>query len=120
VNSQSVLVASANVDVRSYLEIALHCYGFRVETIEDLHQARQSVRNWGPVPAILLDISKRDTLPVLLTLCRIQRNLSVMVLSPNVSSGMVKDAQRAGGSDFLTRFTRAIAQHRHRFRRRCR
>ena len=105
VNSPFVLVVSDDVDARSYLEMALRCEGFGVEAIEDSQDALQYLRHGTPVCAVLLDISsaKNDGLQVLRAIRRIERNLPVVVLSSNVSSGAIVEAMRAGASDFLTK-----------------
>jgi two-component system response regulator AtoC len=102
-NSQVVLVVSDDVGARGYLEMALGCEGFGVEEIEDSQEALQYLRNGVPTCAVLLDISsaENDGLQVLRAIRRIERNLPVVVLSSNVSSGVVVESMRAGASDFL-------------------
>src|SRR5215469_4335276 len=105
VNSQVVLVVSDDAEVRSYLEMALRCEGFGVEAIEDNEEALQYLGNGAPICAVLLDISSAtgDGLEALRAICGIERNLPVVAVSSNVSSGVVVEAMRAGASDFLTK-----------------
>jgi two-component system response regulator AtoC len=113
-DSPFVLVVSDDVDARSSLEMALLCEGFRVEAIEDSQEAQQYLRHGAPICAVLLDISsaKNDGLQVLRAIRRIEHNLRVVVLSSNVSSGVVVAAMRAGASDFLTKHVNAEALQR--------
>ncbi|MBV8846852.1 MAG: sigma-54-dependent Fis family transcriptional regulator [Bryobacterales bacterium] len=105
VNSQLIFVVSDDVDARSYLEMALRCEGFGVESIEDIHETLQYLRNGDAFCAVLLDISsdKDDGLRVLRAIRGNECNLPVVVLSSSVPCGVVVQAMRAGASDFLTK-----------------
>ena len=54
VNSQIILVVSDDPEARNYLEMALRCEGFGMETIERNQEALQYLRNGAPVCALLL------------------------------------------------------------------
>jgi two-component system, NtrC family, response regulator AtoC len=110
VNSQVMLVISGDAELRNYLEMALRCEGFGVELTEDGEEALQYLQNGAPLCAVLLDLALTGSdgasskgLEVLREIRGVERNLPVVVLSLNVSSGVVVDAMRAGASDFLTK-----------------
>ncbi|HEY7337965.1 MAG TPA: sigma-54 dependent transcriptional regulator [Bryobacteraceae bacterium] len=105
VNSQVILVLSDDSEVRSYLEMALRCEGFGVEATESDEEAIQYLRNGAPICAILLDLTlaKRDGVQVLRAIRSVERNLPVVAVSSDVSSGAVVEVMRAGASDFLTK-----------------
>jgi two-component system response regulator AtoC len=105
VNSQIMLVVSDDSEVRSYLEMALRCEGFGVESTEDDEEALRCLQTGVPICAVLLDMSlaKRDGLQVLRDIRGLERHLPVVAMSSNVSSGAVVEIMRAGANDFLTK-----------------
>ena len=105
VNSQIILVVSDDPEARNYLEMALRCEGFGVEAVEHNQEALQYLRNGAPVCALLLDISSGEGEGVqgLRAVRGIDRNLPMVALSSDVSSGVVVEAMRAGASDFLSK-----------------
>jgi two-component system response regulator AtoC len=103
VNSQLILLVEDEPEVRSYIEMALRCDGFRVETAEDGDEGLQCLQLGLPVSAVLLDVSmpNRDGLEVLREIRSTERNLPVIMISGTASSGVIVEAMRAGANDFL-------------------
>jgi two-component system response regulator AtoC len=103
VNDQVILVVEDEPEVRSYLEMALRCEGFGVETAEDGEEGLHALRNGVPICAVLLDVGipKRDGIQVLREIRSSERNLPVTMISGAATSGVIVEAMRAGANDFL-------------------
>ncbi len=71
-------LSKTNPEVRTYLEIALRCAGFEVETAEDGEEGLLCLRAGLPIAAVLLDVSipKRDGLQVLREIRGSERNFA--------------------------------------------
>src|SRR6202163_119078 len=103
VNSQVILLVEDEPEVRSYIEMALRCDGFSVETAEDGEEGLHCLQMGLPVSAVLLDVSmpNRDGLAVLREIRSTESNLPVIMISGSASSGVIVEAMRAGANDFL-------------------
>jgi len=103
VNSQVILLVEDEPEVRNYIEMALRCDGFSVETAEDGDEGLQCLQMGLPVSAVLLDVSmpNRDGLEVLREIRSTERNLPIIMISGSASSGVIVEAMRAGANDFL-------------------
>jgi two-component system response regulator AtoC len=102
-NDQIILVVEDEPEVRTYLEMALRCDGFGVETAEDGEEGLNYLQTGLPIAAVLLDVSipKRDGLEVLREIRGSERNLPVIMISGTASSSVIVEAMRAGANDFL-------------------
>src|SRR5258706_9511520 len=102
-NSQVILLVEDESEVRNYIEMALRCDGFSVETAKDGEEGLNSLQMGLSVSAVLLDVSipDRDGLEVLREIREMGRNLPVIVISDTASSGVIVQAMRAGANDFL-------------------
>jgi two-component system response regulator AtoC len=102
-NSQVILLVEDESEVRNYIEMALRCDGFSVETAKDGEEGLNSLQMGLSVSAVLLDVSipDRDGLEVLREIRDMGRNLPVIVISDTSSSGVIVQAMRAGANDFL-------------------
>jgi two-component system response regulator AtoC len=98
-----ILIAEDDPEVRSYLEMAVRCEGYGVETAEDGEEALRFLETGVPIAAVLLDVMmpKRDGLDVLRTIRESGRTLPVIVISGVPAPGVVVEAMRIGATDFL-------------------
>ena len=102
---RTILLVEDESDVRTYLEMALRCDGFRVETAEDGDEGLSCLQTGLPISAVLLDVSmpKRDGMEVLREIRSLQSNLPVIMISGISSSSLIVEAMRAGANDFLAK-----------------
>ena len=100
-----ILIAEGEPEIRSYLEMALRCEGYSVETVADGEEVLHCFDIGMPISALLLDIAlpKRDGLDVLRELRGSGRNVPAIVLSGSPSPGIVVEAMRIGATDFLAK-----------------
>jgi two-component system response regulator AtoC len=100
-----ILIAEDEPEVRGYLEMALRCEGYAVETAEDGEEALHCLESGMPISAAFLDVMmpKCDGLEVLRALRDSGRALPVIVISGVPSPGMVVEAMRIGATDFLAK-----------------
>lgn len=98
-----ILVAEDEPEVRSYLEVALRCEGYSVETVEDGEEALHCLEAGIPAAAIFLDVMmpKRDGLEVLRALRASGRTLPVIIISGVPAPNVVVEAMQIGATDFL-------------------
>lgn len=99
----TILVAEDDLDVRSYLELALRCDGYTVETADDGDQALDVLRQNPRIAAALLDIvmPRRDGLETLKDIRRFNPVMPVIMVSGASSPLNVVDAMKSGATDFL-------------------
>src|SRR5690348_16422923 len=99
----TILVAEDDPEVRSYLELALRCEGYTVETADDGEQAMEALRQNPRISAALLDIvmPRRDGLETQQDIRRINTAMPVIMVSGASSPLNVVDAMRNGATDFL-------------------
>lgn len=101
----TILVAEDDLDVRSYLELALRCDGYTVETADDGDQALDVLRQNPRIAAALLDIvmPRRDGLETLKDIRRFNPVMPVIMVSGASSPLNVVDAMKSGATDFLAK-----------------
>jgi two-component system response regulator AtoC len=101
---RTVLVAEDDAEVRNYLELALKCQGFQVQSAQDgeevllrLNETRCSIS------VLLLDIMmpRKDGMETLREVRRMDPALPVIMLSGVSSPLRVVEAMKAGANDFL-------------------
>jgi two-component system response regulator AtoC len=104
---RTVLVVEDDPEVRNYLEMALRCQGYQVETAEDGEEALARLDNGGGqrISVVLLDIlmPRKEGLEVLREIRVSRPNLPVIMLSGLSSPLKVVEAMKSGASDFLAK-----------------
>ncbi|MGC8793988.1 MAG: sigma-54-dependent transcriptional regulator [Bryobacteraceae bacterium] len=102
---RTILVVEDEPEVRSYLEMALGCQGFQVETVEDGEEALARLESRNGVSLVLLDIllPRKGGMEVLREIRAAHPELPVVVLSGLSSTLTVVEAVKSGASDFLTK-----------------
>jgi two-component system response regulator AtoC len=101
-----ILVAEDEPEVLSYLETALKCMGYSVESARDGDEVLAYLRKSDfDVAAVLLDIMmvNRDGLDTLREIRRLDRQLPVIMLSGASSTPNVVTAMKIGATDFLAK-----------------
>jgi two-component system response regulator AtoC len=99
----TILLAEDDLEVRHYLELALRCEGYEVETADDGEQALRVLRQHHDISAALLDIvmPRRDGLETLKDIKRFRPMMPVIIVSGASSPLNVVDAMKNGATDFL-------------------
>lgn len=102
-NSQTVLLAEDDHDVRSYLEMALRGQGYAIETADDGEEALDILENTPGISAVVLDVvmPRRDGLETLKEIRRMKADLPVIMVSGASSPLNIVEAMRSGANDFL-------------------
>lgn len=103
-NGRTILLAEDDPEVRNYLEMALRCQGYNVETADDGEEALTIFeQNPSAISAVLLDIGmpRRDGLAALRDIRRLDPALPVIMISGASSPVSVVEAMRNGANDFL-------------------
>jgi two-component system response regulator AtoC len=103
-NSRTILVGEDEPEVRGYLEMALKCLGYSVESAQDGDEVLSYLRTSpGDICLVLLDIvtASRDGLDTLREIRRMDPSLPVIVMSGASSTGDVVSAMQCGATDFL-------------------
>jgi len=93
-------------EVLSYLETALKCMGYAVESARDGDEVLACLRSGGSeITAVLLDIVmlNRDGLDTLREIRSLDRQLPVIMLSGASSTLNVVTAMKRGATDFLAK-----------------
>jgi two-component system response regulator AtoC len=105
VNSSSrILVGEDELEVRAYLEMAVKCLGYGVESAQDGDEVLSCLQSSDPgVAAILLDLMmpNRDGIETLKEIRRVHHTLPVIVISGASSTVNVVTAMKNGATDFL-------------------
>jgi len=102
--TKTILVAEDEPEVRSYLEMALRCQGYLVESAEDGEEVLSSLftahRN---ISLVLLDLMlpRKDGLETLREIRRVDGNLPIIVLSGATSPIHIVEAMKSGATDFI-------------------
>jgi two-component system response regulator AtoC len=103
-NGRTILLGEDDLDVRSYLETALRCQGYTVESAHDGDEVLASLHAGGPaISAVVLDMIMpgRDGLNALRAIRRSNPDLPVIMISGAASSLNVVEAMKTGASDFI-------------------
>ena len=101
----TVLLAEDDPEVRSYLEMALRCQGYSVETATDGEEALEVLDRNPGIAAVLLDIvmPRRDGLETLKQIRTTNSTLPVIMVSGASSALNVVEAMKNGAHDFLSK-----------------
>lgn len=101
----TILLGEDESDVRAYLEMALKCQGFSVESAEDGEEVLTYLREGGHAAAVLLDIMmpRKDGIDTLRSIRMMDKDLPVIMLSGESSTLNVVEAMRSGATDFLSK-----------------
>ena len=102
--SGTILLGEDELEVRSYLEMALRCQGYSVEMAQDGEELLGCLRsNVGTISAVLLDLimPRKDGFETLKEIRRIDKDLPVIVISGASSPLNVVEAMKNGATDFL-------------------
>ena len=104
-NGETVLVAEDEPEVRSFLEMALRCQGYAVETADDGEEALEVLDHNHSISAVLLDIvmPRKDGLDTLRAIRKDHPSVPVIMISGASSPLNVVDAMRNGARDFLAK-----------------
>jgi len=101
--NQTVLVAEDELEVRSYLEMALRGQGYTIETADDGEEALEILALNPNISAVLLDIvmPRRDGLETLKEIRKTNSTVPVIMVSGASSPLNVVNAMKTGANDFL-------------------
>ena len=105
-NGQTILLGEDDLEVRSYLEMALKCQGYTVELAQDGEEVLACLQeSETPFSAILLDIimPRRDGLEALREIRRINKEVPIIMVSGASSPLNVVEAMKNGANDFLAK-----------------
>lgn len=100
----TIVVGEDELEVLSYLEMALRCLGYSVESAQDGDEVLACLRSSTPqVSAVLLDIMmpNRDGLDTLREIRLINPQLPVIMISGASSTVNIITAMKCGATDFL-------------------
>jgi two-component system response regulator AtoC len=101
---KTVLIAEDEMEVRSYLEMALKCLGYSVELAGDGDEVLSCLQtSASEISAVLLDLTmpNRDGIDTLIEIRRIRPELPVIVVSGDSSTLGIVAAMKTGATDFL-------------------
>jgi two-component system response regulator AtoC len=105
-NGRRILLGEDDLEVRSYLEMALKCQGYSVELAQDGEEVLQCLQeNPVGISAILLDIimPRRDGFDTLKEIRRMNASVPVIMVSGASSPLNVVEAMKHGANDFLAK-----------------
>src|SRR5262245_49581787 len=100
----TVLIAEDEPEVRSYLQMALKCQGYQVETVQDGVEAIEILQDPPRIiSAVLLDIMlpRKDGLETLKEIRRFNSEIPVIMVSGASSPLNVVEAMKNGATDFI-------------------
>jgi len=100
----TILLVEDDMEVRRYLEMALKCHGYLVETAQDGEEAVACLReSRSRISAVLLDIMmpRKDGLDTLREIRQIDQDIPVIMISGAASPLNVVEAMKLGATDFL-------------------
>jgi two-component system, NtrC family, response regulator AtoC len=103
-NGRTILVGEDELEVRSYLEMALRCHGYSIESAQDGEEVLSCLEREGDkISLVLLDIMmpRKDGLETLREIRRVDRNLPIIMLSGASSPLKVVEAMKSGATDFI-------------------
>lgn len=100
---KTILVGDDEAEVRSYLEMAMRCQGYAVETAQDGEEVLSCLQNQSNISAVLLDVimPRKDGMDTLRQIRSFNKDLPVIVISGAGSPLNVVEAMRNGATDFL-------------------
>jgi len=101
---RTILLGEDEMEVRSYLEMALKCHGYAIESAQDGEEVLSCLeRDHGRISLILLDIMmpRKDGLETLRDIRRQNQDLPVIMLSGASSPLKVVEAMKSGATDFI-------------------
>ncbi len=103
-NGRTILVGEDELEVRSYLEMALRCHGYSIESAQDGEEVLACLeRERDRISLVLLDIMmpRKDGLETLRDIRRVDRDLPIIMLSGASSPLKVVEAMKSGATDFI-------------------
>src|SRR5215469_18279828 len=103
-HKHTVLIVEDQLQVRSYLEMALRYLGFAVQSAQDSQEGITRLRSAGKdISAILLDLMLPDSdgMETLETLRSTAPNVPIIIVSGASSTMNVVSAMKCGATDFL-------------------
>jgi two-component system response regulator AtoC len=103
-NGRKILLGEDELEVRSYLEMALRCHGYSIEGAEDGEEVLTCLeRERDKISLVLLDIMmpRKDGLETLREIRRFDRELPIVMLSGASSPLKVVEAMKSGATDFI-------------------
>ena len=103
-NGRTTLIGEDEPEVRGYLEMALKCMGYAVESAQDGDEVLSCLQSSrSEICLVLLDVMmpNRDGLDALKEIRRIDPSLPVIVMSGASSTVNVVTAMKCGATDFL-------------------
>jgi two-component system, NtrC family, response regulator AtoC len=102
--SRTILVGEDEPEVRSYVEMALRCHGYSIESAQDGEEVLSCLeRERGKISLVLLDIMmpRKDGLETLRDIRRTDPVLPIIMLSGASSPLKVVEAMKCGATDFI-------------------
>src|ERR1700687_3416870 len=103
-NGRTILLGEDELEVRNYLEMALRCHGYSIESAQDGEEVLTCLeRERDIISLVLLDIMmpRKDGLETLREIRRFDRELPVVMLSGASSPLKVVEAMKSGATDFI-------------------
>jgi two-component system, NtrC family, response regulator AtoC len=103
-NGRTILLGEDELEVRGYLEMALRCHGYAIESAQDGEEVLTCLeRDRGQISLVLLDIMmpRKDGLETLRDIRKTDRELPVIMLSGASSPLKVVEAMKSGATDFI-------------------
>ena len=100
----TILIVEDESEVRSYLQMALRCQGYQVETAQDGIEALSILHNPPtPISAVLMDVMmpRKDGLETLREIRRFDSATPVIMVSGASSPLNIVDAIKSGADDFV-------------------
>src|SRR5262245_60806669 len=102
--SGTILLGEDELEVRSYLEMALRCQGYSVEMAQDGEEVLSCLQsNSGTISAVLLDLilPRKDGFETLKEIRRFDKDLPIIIVSGASTPLNVVEAMKNGATDFL-------------------
>jgi len=103
-NGRTILLGEDELEVRGYLEMALRCHGYTIESAQDGEEVLTCLeRDGNRISLVLLDIMmpRKDGLETLRDIRKIDRELPIIMLSGASSPLKVVEAMKSGATDFI-------------------
>src|ERR1051325_6702795 len=103
-NGRTILLGEDELEVRNYLEMALRCHGYSIESAQDGEEVFTCLeRQRDKISLVLLDIMmpRKDGLETLRDIRRFDRDMPVVMLSGASSPLKVVEAMKSGATDFI-------------------